>query len=208
MNLNLKWLKVAFSGSFSTWKTTIINLFKSNWYPIIEETSRRVLNWRNINNLSESELNLFQKELIELQIHDEELFTQNNKWFIIDTALLDTLAYSQNLATKDELFKLVEDNYKGYDIIFYFPLLDEIEDDNQRHTSREFQENIDSLIRWIYKEKNIEYVEVPLYKELNKEDSIKRRYLFIENYILNKVLEKISIPECSVVSNLYNIMKK
>lgn len=152
--------KVIITWSFWTWKTTIIKLLEELGYPIIHENSRKVLNelWKSNQDFTTLELEEFQKKLVKLQIEEE----QKKKHFITDTSLLENLAYWVWLNCYNELQRLVEEHLKDYHYIFYFPLLSDLEDDWTRYNDREYQKEIDNIIKRLYEKYWYNIIEVPV----------------------------------------------
>ncbi len=149
--------KIAIIGSQSTGKSSLgRELSKRMSIPLITEIARR---W-NIEKVSQIELIHIQKELLKLQIQEEN----RNGQFISDRSTIDNLAYwLHNVSPivqkeENELYiKTALDNVKKYSHIFllspeFYPV-----DDGFRNTNIIYQLQIAEVINTILRLFNIEY---------------------------------------------------
>lgn len=147
--------KIAIIGSQSTGKTTIGNqLSKKLNIPLITELARK---W-DIEKATQTELIHIQKELLKLQIQEEN----HNGQFISDRSTIDNLAYwihnVSPIVDKEEnrlYVKTALDNVKNYSTIFlltpeFYPV-----DDGFRNTDVIYQMRIDAIIQTILRLYNI-----------------------------------------------------
>lgn len=141
--------KIAIIGSQSTGKTTLgKQLSKKLNIPLITEIARK---W-NIEKATQTELIYIQKELLKLQIHEEN----HNGQFISDRSTVDNLAYwLHNVSPivdkeENELYvKTALWNVKNYSHIFlltpeFYPI-----NDGFRSTDIVYQMRIDATIQTI-----------------------------------------------------------
>lgn len=141
--------KIAIIGSQSVGKSTLgKELSKRMNVPLITEIARR---W-NIEKVSQVELIHIQKELLRLQIKEEN----HNGQFISDRSTVDNLAYwlhnVSSIVDKEEnatYIKTALDNVKNYSHIFlltpeFYPV-----DDGFRNTDVIYQMRIDATIQTI-----------------------------------------------------------
>lgn len=149
--------KIAIIGSQSTGKTTIGNqLSKKLNIPLITELARK---W-DIEKATQIELIYIQKELLKLQIKEEN----RNGQFISDRSTIDNLSYwLHNVSAivdkeENELYvKTALDNVKNYSHIFlltpeFYPV-----NDGFRNTDIVYQMRIDATIQTILHLYNISH---------------------------------------------------
>lgn len=143
-------MKIGICGSFSVWKTTLLNLIKEEYgnFNFILSTERELAKKLNFdfNNSSINEKITFQQKLIHEQINLES----NSKNIITDTSIIDIYAYSHFIKDKDfSIFNDINNKIKShkYDILFYIPIENEIEKDWVRHVDNNFRSHIDNLIK-------------------------------------------------------------
>lgn len=136
--------KIAITWTFSTGKTTLVEVIqKITDYSCYTNFERKVLHdiqWQD---------DWKQMYLISEQIRQEYLIRKDN--YITDNCLITILAYSYFILKENEYQnynKRVKDflEYYPYTKVFYIPIEFEIEDDNFRHTDKEFQKQINQKI--------------------------------------------------------------
>lgn len=148
-------MKIAIIGSQSVGKSTLAGeLSKRLNLPLITELARR---W-NIEKVAQTELIHIQKELLKLQIQEEN----HNGQFISDRSTIDNLAYWLHnvspIVDKEEncfYIKTALDNVKNYSHIFlltpeFYPV-----DDGFRNTNIIYQLQIAEVVHTILRLYNI-----------------------------------------------------
>src|SRR5574344_1654598 len=159
-------MKIVLIGSHGTGKTSILDELKKE-HPntfIITEVVRE-LHKKGIN-ISENGNNKSQYVIFNTY---QELFEQN-KNYISDRGLVDTLAYDRYLYKHKKISQIVLLNHqqalrrflkKNPDVIhIYFPIEFDLVDDGVRSTNKEFQKEIDNYVVDILNEYNINYIKV------------------------------------------------
>jgi len=140
------------SWTFSSWKSTLINALKKEapFFNIVEETARELIIEQNIdiNKLEGKELAYFQLAVFHRQ-KKKEREAEGNYVNIMDTTLIDMLAYWADASNIERLTREVIQYYKKkvYDIIFYLPPEIPLENDWVRHTDNEYRMVIDTRIK-------------------------------------------------------------
>jgi nicotinamide riboside kinase len=149
--------KIAIIGSQSTGKSTLGNqLSKKMNIPLIKELARK---W-DIEKATQTELIHIQKELLKLQIQEEN----RNGQFISDRSTIDNLSYWLHnvspIVDKEEnalYIKTALDNVKNYSHVFlltpeFYPI-----DDGFRNTNIIYQLQIAEIINTILRLYNIQH---------------------------------------------------
>jgi len=150
--------KIAIVGSFSTWKTSLvqeieIDSFKNiSCYTNFERKILQETQWQD---------DWKQMWLISEQIKQEYLNTKNN--YITDNWLITILAYSYFTLKEEEYsnykYRVKEFlKYYPYTKIFYIPIELNIEDDWFRYIDKEFQKQINQKIIEILIEFNMNFI--------------------------------------------------
>lgn len=157
-------MKVIFCGSQGTGKTTVLNVFKNEGYPVITEVVRILAREENvkINEMGDEDgqIRIFNK-------YKELLTTEND--YISDRGMQDVIAYTQYLVGRgkvhkhilweqmDELSNFIDNNDV---LICYFPIEFSVVNDGLRSTDEEFRSFIDVSIKKILDVLNIPYITV------------------------------------------------
>lgn len=157
-------MKIILTGAQGTGKTTILNHYKEEGYPVITEVVRNLAKQGfNINESGDKDgQNAIFNEYC-------KLFT-DNKSFISDRGLTDVVAYTMYLCDTgrvtpkfmeeqaEKLEKFVKDNK---DIVyFYFPIEFPVVNDGVRSVDEEFRSCIDINICTLLREMNIPFITV------------------------------------------------
>lgn len=174
-------MKIVLTGSHGTGKTSTLDELKKE-YPnifIVEEVVRE-LHKKGIN-ISENGNNKCQYAIFNTY---QELFEQN-KSYISDRGLVDTLAYDRYLYKHNKINQIVLLNHhqafkrylkKNPDVVhIYFPIEFDLVDDGVRSTNKEFQKEIDTHIINILHEYDIVHIKVS--------GSVEKRVQQIKKYI-------------------------
>lgn len=155
----MKEKKIGICGSFSTGKSTIAKEISKKYdLDFVESLERKLIKEKEIDikSLNLEELKDFQKSLVENILKEEN----SKRWFVTDTTLIDSLAYTREIDDiffRNEIFKMIINEWFYYDIMFYTPLEFEIENDGVRHLDQEFREVIDKNIQYYLKLFNVKY---------------------------------------------------
>ena len=106
-------------------------------------------------------LNEFQEEVM----WNQRKFEKEEENFLIDTTLLDSLAYAEDTIDYKERLLEVRKHFTKcvYDIIFYVPIEIDIEDDWMRHLDKEFQSLIDERIKFNLHMTKIKFPDMQIY---------------------------------------------
>lgn len=177
--------KVIFTGAQGTGKTTILNMFNDDGYPVITEVVR---------NLAKHGLKINEEGTILTQkiIFDKykNLLSKNydgcNEIFS-DRGLTDVTAYTAYLANQDHRYEIINllseqlNSINDYNInqdciYFYFPIEFPIVDDGVRSVNEEYRKFINDYIKKILDNLKIKYYIVT--------GTVRERYNYIKK-ILN-----------------------
>jgi nicotinamide riboside kinase len=153
-------MRIAFTGASSTGKTTLAKAINEKIPELeyITVDARKIineLNHINIDNLSEKEFLLFQKEWLSQKITQE----CKKKNFITDRTYIDAIAYIENKNIDNELLlNTCLSRMKDYDLIFYLPF-GRIPFQNDGYRSKNYDEykNVDAIIQRLLNEQNIPF---------------------------------------------------
>lgn len=168
------WERIALCGAHWTWKSTILNSFKANYFKYRKECREKNLQYEDYWFLTEvardiikelgktpqemnnSERLLFQYKILKKQIEEETELSKSHWNIIFDRGVFDILAYTETiepLTIEDAELKImiIETWTKfleevGYNKIFYFPIEFELEKDGIRFEDIEYQKKIDKII--------------------------------------------------------------
>lgn len=143
-------IQFVFSGTQGSGKTTILNHFKEQGFPVITEVVR---------NLSKEgvKINEMGDEEGQKKIFDTYLaLLSSDQDYVSDRGLTDVISYSYDLAqsgrvsgdeVQREVNELVKFNAEQTDVVyFYFPIEFDVVDDGVRSTDEEFRHRIDKNI--------------------------------------------------------------
>jgi len=149
---------IAFTGSHSTGKTTLIDRLKEHYkgndqIQYVDSCTRKVGKEHPINN-TEKDYTLTQLRILEAHlenIHFSDLTP--NRISILDRCLIDGLIYTMQLVKEGKVDRsvgipfldAVEHHAFHYEIIFYIPAEIELVKDGVRSEDLEFKKNIDEL---------------------------------------------------------------
>ena len=158
---------IAFSGPHGTGKTSLFNalakyfIFDKLGLKIIEEVARELSDrWQVIpEKMTPDEFADFQLAIVKEQVRQE----QTNKLFASDRSLYDFLAYSEMIATpaKAEVLRYIDSQLHSYDVIFYVPICFPLTANPIRQkVDPEFQRQIDTRLRQLYREKDVNFIEL------------------------------------------------
>src|SRR3989344_198489 len=167
-------LKIVFTGQSYSGKTTLINeLLKINKEFIsVQESAMQVIGELKSKMGEEQKkwmmenFQQFQKMIMEKQVFlESQLPKLNEKTILFDRTILDGLAFCQlrNVSLTEEMKKLINENFKTYDYVFFCDMLSEF--DLREETGRVITK-IDSMksgkiLEQIYKEYNHPVIHIP-----------------------------------------------
>ncbi len=181
-------MKIAFTGTASTGKTTLINelykieKFKNLNIEFITADARSILEsmgYMQIDEMSASQVKLFQRQYLQKKIYLEE----NKNDFITDRSYIDIAAYwlvrdcNDDFEKAKEVLEISKKKVQEYDIHFYFPYgVIPFEDDGYRSRNEEFRKKIGDQIENFCIDWNINFITI------NTPD-IKERIKIVLDYI-------------------------
>ena len=184
-------LKIVFTGQSYSGKTTLINeLLKINKEFIsVQESAMQVIGELKSKMGEEQKkwmmenFQQFQKMIMEKQVFlESQLPKLNEKTILFDRTILDGLAFCQlrNVSLTEEMKKLINENFKTYDYVFFCDMLSEF--DLREETGRVITK-IDSMksgkiLEQIYKEYNHPVIHIPEFHN-DKEMNLKARIYFV-----------------------------
>jgi len=153
-------MRIAFTGSHSTGKTTLSEHFPNR----IDEIARTIIKEvGSPDKMEQEQWDEFQQEVMDKQIQAELNMVKHAGWFISDRSVIDVIAYATRFCTpkklralKDQAEEYMKDN--PYDIIFYVPIEFPLEKDWLRFEEKHYQEIIDLQILKLLKRYKIKYV--------------------------------------------------
>ena len=151
-------MKIAFSGSGGTGKTTLLKeLNNTIYHPVIEEGIRSWLRLHKFNDFKEmsiDDIKQMQTDVLDQKIKMENFYNR----FIVDRTSIDYFCYalrwigSENSNNNDFMsgyFKKCINHMKIYDLVFICPWnAFKIEDDGIRSNKKWYQYMIQSLIEY------------------------------------------------------------
>jgi len=156
-------MKIAFTGSSSTGKTTLAKLLETkkivqNYITTNNRELMKEYNIKNIDEFSKDNYVLFQKDII----NNKKIIESKYNTFVTDRTYIDTIAY---LLSKDclnnTLYLECIDNMSIYDIVFYIPFGKiEFENDGFRSNNEDMNSLVDRYIRETLDKANIKYYTV------------------------------------------------
>lgn len=157
-------MKVIFCGSQGTGKTTVLNVFKNEGYPVITEVVRILAREENvkINEMGDEEgqIKIFNK-------YKELLTTEND--YISDRGMQDVIAYTLYLVGQGKVHKRIlweqiteldDFAHNNNALICYFPIEFPVVNDGLRSTDEKFRSFIDVNIKKILDILDIPYITV------------------------------------------------
>jgi nicotinamide riboside kinase len=159
-------MKIAFIGTHSTGKTTMLNELKKLNLPYTYHTEV-VRDLINNYKIQINEDSTEETQLIFFNEYLKKLILEGN--FISDRCILDALAYTEWLSVEKGNIKpylvgymnLVAKEYVGrYDKIFYFPIEFKNVQDGVRSTDEKFREEIDCYMLGVLERFKVPYIKV------------------------------------------------
>ena len=161
-------MRVVFTGSHSTGKTSLIKLLASLLdtkfavdYCLVNEVARTILR-RGYKLHKESTISTY---LALINEHVEQEIASINRTCLIDRFLVDYYAYAVvNDNCPNELLQLFRNSHTlvsrtiGYDYVFYCPIEFDLVLDGERWNNVDYQKEVDVVIKKTLDEWNVEYV--------------------------------------------------
>lgn len=162
-------MKIGFTGAGGTGKTTALALITPTLgLPILPSPARAVFARWGITEADQEAMTVEDKIKLQTEIYEARLQQEETiPHFISDRTLLDNYSYhlfrcyqgisDEDLATyRDRTVA----NMKTYDLVFYFPLLSNVEADGFRYSNISYQTMIDSMVFSFLTKNKIPYLEV------------------------------------------------
>jgi|TARA_R110001583_G_scaffold48281_4_gene151317 predicted ATPase len=157
-------MRIAFSGTGNSGKTTLVKSFLYTWgnYITPERTYRDVIEEDKLSHSSNTTTDT-QEKILSFMIDQIQSYNQSDK-VVYDRCPLDNIAYSMwchekgiDGFTKDfvtEQIKLMKESMRFIDIIFLcrFDVKQKIEDDGFRDTDINFIKEVDNIFYSLYKQ--------------------------------------------------------
>jgi nicotinamide riboside kinase len=172
-------MKIALTGSSSTGKTTLakelcLQSIVKNYITVDAREIMGKYNIKNIDNFTDHDYLLFQKEWIESKIEIENIYDS----FITDRSYIDAIGYmkSKNIIDQVLINKCIE-KMSVYDFVFYLPYgsIDFL-DDGHRSNNIDFNKQVDEEILNLLENENIKYYKVDI-------SNLQDRVLYIKQVI-------------------------
>lgn len=165
---------VIFGGPFNTGKSTTFNAVKEeyaedNRFMFVEEEARKIIekSQKSVKDFTKEEMVDMQIDLIEKNIRDESIASENGQIAVLETSIIENIAYIQDYVNK-HLYKILNNilssRAPSYRYIYFPPksriaLLDDgirhVDKDDEKQ-ARDFQNLIGSRIKILLKEHNIQ----------------------------------------------------
>lgn len=153
-------MRVAFSGTASTGKSTLVNAFHDKW-PMHQRSNKTYRDIIVENGLSHSSKTNDETQLIILNWMMEELDNnKNKKYYLYDRCPWDNLAYTLHGNSKGTIsdetaaasISFVKESMKQLDIIFWLPYTDKIKvvADGMRDADVEYIKEVDTIFQDLY----------------------------------------------------------
>lgn len=164
-------MKIGFTGSGGSGKTSVVTFLRGCYptIPFLPSPARAIFAKWGITEEEQEHMSLEDKIALQNEIY-EARFLQEIEYpnFMSDRTLLDNFAYHvfrcyQGITTAEyvEFHKRTVENLKSYDHIFYFPMLEIVEEDEFRYAAASYQTMIDSIIYAFLLKNNIKFHHVP-----------------------------------------------
>jgi GTPase SAR1 family protein len=155
-------MRIAFSGTGNSGKTTMIKSFLHTWsnYTTPDKTYREVLQKNNLLHSSKTTTDT-QSKILDFMIDQVQSYDKDAK-VVFDRCSLDNIAYSLWANEKDikgftkqflsKQIDLMKESMRSLDIIFMcrFDAKQLIEDDGFRDTDKEFIQEVDNIFYSLY----------------------------------------------------------
>ena len=185
-------MKVIFTGSQGTGKTSVLKYFEEDGENVITEVVRRLNSEQGLP-INENGTHKSQ----EIIFNEYKKLLSTNDSYVSDRGLVDVIAYTMWISNHDpdniklslllatQMYELVEFNRKYSDVIWvYFPIQFPVMDDGVRSVDEKFRKKIDENIRALLKFTKIKYIEVP-YKNRDEQIPLSdiERYYYIKTYL-------------------------
>ena len=155
-------MRIAFSGTANTGKTTLIRNFLAIWpqYTTPEKTYRDIIKEKNLNHSSKANTES-QWDILNFMIDQHQKYDKNSK-VVFDRCPLDNLAYTLWCHDKgiegfdkvfvDKCIAITKESLRHLDIIFLLEYDEKIkiEDDSLRDTNVEYIKEVDNIFKALY----------------------------------------------------------
>ena len=155
-------MRIAFSGTGNSGKTTMIKSFLHTWsnYTTPDKTYREVLQQNNLSHSSKTTTDT-QSKILDFMIDQVQSYDKDAK-VVFDRCSLDNIAYSLWANEKDikgftkqflgKQIDLMKESMRSLDIIFMcrFDAKQLIKDDGFRDTDKEFIQEVDNIFYSLY----------------------------------------------------------
>jgi len=159
-------MQIAISGTFSVGKTTLLDKIKDsgefNDFTLIREVVRTLAKQGiQINKGADvfSQTKILEQHLKNALSYDNMISDR----CAVDAFVFATYDYLKGNYSYDDYKKfeaIFLDAIKSYNKLFYIPIEFDIVDDNFRSLDKEYQKDIDSLFKMIFKRYNLSYIEL------------------------------------------------
>lgn len=175
--------KIIFTGAQGTGKSTILNHFKENGYPVITEVVRTLAQ----EGIKINEEGTIKSQEIIFETY-KQLLSNCSGMVFSDRGLTDVASYTAYLAIAEhnfdamklliqELEAIREWNKKNDAVYFYFPIEFPVVDDGVRSTDEKYRKFINDYIKFVLDYLKIDYHTVT--------GTVEERIKFIENYLIS-----------------------
>lgn len=162
-------MRIAFSGTANTGKSTLVKNFLAVWpqYKTPEKTYRDIIKEKNYSHSSKTTTET-QWDILNFMI-DQLQSTSKQEKIVFDRCPIDNLAYTLwahdkgiegfDKAYVDKTILLAKESLRHLDIVFLLHYDDsiKIEDDNLRDTNIEYIKEVDNIFKALFKQYEINY---------------------------------------------------
>lgn len=157
--------RICLTGAQGTGKTTVLNMFKENGWPVITEVVRNLVKSKGI------KINQQGTDETQMMVFGEysKVLSETER-YVSDRGLTDVISYTAagvfdgKVSTSilfDQEILLEEFMEENPDVVYvYFPIEFEVVDDGVRSTDEDYREQIDDLIHDCLDCMGIEYLTV------------------------------------------------
>lgn len=157
--------RICLTGAQGTGKTTVLNMFKENGWPVITEVVRNLVKSKGI------KINQQGTDETQMMVFGEysKVLSETER-YVSDRGLTDVISYTAagvfdgKVSTSilfDQEILLEEFMEENPDVVYvYFPIEFEVVDDGVRSTDEDYREQIDDLIHDCLDSMGIEYLTV------------------------------------------------
>jgi predicted ATPase len=168
-------MKIVITGPSSSGKSEIIEELKSRGYKTIDESARIILNKYINEEHSKQLMEKKQREMIELQIYNEDRINYYEKIFL-DRGIIDYIVYSKEFKLNNPINNIFLN--KRYDAVFSLDPIKFYKDNIRIEKNMQETIKIYDKIERMYKYYNHRIITVPIFSE-NKKENIKKRAEYI-----------------------------